>query len=124
MTGQILVEIATPRPHRTASWQKILVDTIGPLVRAEHKDNIEEHIRQILDKAIELAKNLAQSRTGCVVQRKGPGADDSFSQKYDDIWMEVVEVSKLLSTFRSWGLLTTRHQSLTVDSCVESPRVL
>ncbi|KAI0437684.1 hypothetical protein F4803DRAFT_570495 [Xylaria telfairii] len=95
MTGQILVEIATPRPCRIAIWQKILVDNIGPLVTAKFRDNIEEHIKPILHKAIELAGNLAQSRTECTLRRKSPDADDKFSQKYDEKWMEVVEKAVL-----------------------------
>ncbi|TRX96233.1 hypothetical protein FHL15_002957 [Xylaria flabelliformis] len=91
VTGRLLVDIATPRPARVTDWQKMLAAYIGPLVEDKHKDNIEKHIEPILEGAIELAKNLAQSRTMCVIQRRGPDDNDGVSQKYDDKWMEVVE---------------------------------
>ncbi|KAI0490839.1 hypothetical protein F4859DRAFT_520475 [Xylaria cf. heliscus] len=91
MTGRILVDMAHPRRFRIENWRNKLVWYIEPLVATEHKDDIAKHVEPILDKAIDLAKNLAQSRTTCVIQRKGVGDDDRTSQKYDDSWMEVVE---------------------------------
>ncbi|RYC57856.1 hypothetical protein CHU98_g8344 [Xylaria longipes] len=125
VTGQILVDIATPRPLRTAQWLMLLVDYIEPLVRAEYNDNIEEHVKPILDNAIELAKNLAQSRTMCVIQRKGPGADDKSSQAYDDKWMEVVE--KNITSYEDIDFLITPALVQLTNSVGEAfnyPRVI
>ncbi|KAI0550829.1 hypothetical protein F4679DRAFT_594434 [Xylaria curta] len=104
-TGRLLVDISPPRSVRIAGWQKMLADYIGPLVEDKHKDNIEKHIKPILNEAIELAKNLAQSRTMCVIQRKGPSDYDGISQKYDDKWMEVVE--KAIESYEDIDFLVT-----------------
>ncbi|KAI1754529.1 hypothetical protein F4782DRAFT_544822 [Xylaria castorea] len=124
-TGRILVDISNPRPARLQYWRKKLADHIRPLVKAEHEDDVAKHVEPILDQAIGLAKNLAQSRTMCFIQRKGIDADDTISQKYDDRWMEVVE--KALVSYEDIDFLVTPALVQITNSAGEAfehPRVI
>ncbi|KAI0866069.1 hypothetical protein F4860DRAFT_509251 [Xylaria cubensis] len=125
MTGKILVDGVKLRPERLRNWRKKLIDYIGPLVKDEHKDDIAKHVDPILDQAIRLAKNLAQSRTMCFIQRKADGADDTISQKYDDIWMEAVE--KSVGHYEDIDFLITPalvQLTNSVGAAFEHPRVI
>ncbi|KAI1346643.1 hypothetical protein F5Y01DRAFT_319577 [Xylaria sp. FL0043] len=93
MTGQLLSTQVGPAKSKIMHLQELLVSHLKPLVRDEFKDLIQGHVEQIVKDTIKLARNLAQSRSLCVIYRKEPNADDTISQQYNSKWMDIIEKS-------------------------------
>ncbi|KAI0188708.1 hypothetical protein F4808DRAFT_466115 [Astrocystis sublimbata] len=124
LTGQVLSTISGPRRARRAEWLRNLLHLIQPLVIAEHLNDISEKVESILDNAIDLAKNLAQSRTICFIQRKDCDSDENVSQVYDGEWMEVVE--KALQSYEDIDFLVSPALVQITNSACEklNPRLV
>ncbi|RWA07401.1 hypothetical protein EKO27_g7707 [Xylaria grammica] len=93
MTGQLLNDIASTPTLRLEGWREVLVSHIEPLVSTDYRNGIAAQIEPIIQLTIEFAKNLARSRTCCILLTRPFNTSGTVSQPYDGRWMEVIEKS-------------------------------
>ncbi|KAI1181193.1 hypothetical protein F4777DRAFT_592855 [Nemania sp. FL0916] len=92
LSGQLIGEACPPSNAKIQGWQKKLASTIQPLVMAQESEHVMEHVEPIVRNTIELAKNLAQSRTQTIIKiRESTVKVAMLYQPYDENWMEIVE---------------------------------
>jgi hypothetical protein len=93
LTAQFLNDVVQPNIERIGGWQAFLIRRLEHLVKAEHETTLADHVKQIVNEAVELAKSLVMSSTLYALQREERGVQDGLAQKYSNAWMEIIEKS-------------------------------